>query len=773
MHHPYCQAVLFSALLVGTSGMAALHDLDDNASPFRVTFNDSGAKLTITSKADGWVWKNPDSNGGSTVTSVTSVARPDTRTLTANLLISGSTYALTLQLATAPAELRVTLGGAPGTTLNGVVWPWPFFANDGSGNAVIPFDSGYVVPTSATTFSLPGGQRGMEWFGGSDSANQRAWMAIVDTPDDYELKARNACVISGVNYLGPAPNWRGSNGNSTQSASKLSYDRRLRFRFLDTGGYVAMAKVFREEARALGLLQTLRQKQAVAGAPAVGKLVGAPICYLWGDGRSTALLDEMKAAGIAKAHLQVSVNHGDSQRNFPATGLADNAWFDALHARGYTGGFYDIYAGARSSGQGGTAFDGFYYLWPANAYAEWPYFDVSQVPAGNTLQHSISSLKAAQFATDTRMPAHISRFGLDACFFDVVCAVDLTEDYDNTYGHFATRSTDKAARISLLGSAFSNSAKKLLTGTEQGRTWAVPVCHWFEGKFWIGAQGAGLPDGAWSDGSASVYPEIMVDVFDPVATGKLGGLLNDGYAAPLWDLVFHDCVITTVHWHRPHNKYLYGWDHQDRWAMLRGQTALLNMTYAGVQGLSSRQPNTLSDSSGTSWTTRWSVMRDRFVQTYNDVCQWHGKVGFMEMIHHARLTTDRSVQVSEFSDDGGISGQGIVVNFGLWDGATGLTGSPWSGNLRGQPITAPVASQRQYAWDARPKNLRAERVDTSHCRVSFTGLDGFGYRVERSPDLASWTDVGAPTGSAEALELLDSTPPGSSSLFYRIVITSP
>lgn len=768
-----CLSAALACGLLASSSLAAVHELDDAASPFRVSFNDAGAFLTVTGKSDGWVWRNPDSNGGNTVTSVTNVARPDARTLTATVLISGSSYALTLELATAPAELRVTLGGDPAASLNGVVWPWPFFGSDGLGQCVLPFDSGYLVPTTATTFTLPGGQRGMEWFGGTDSANQRAWVALVDTPDDYEMKARNACVMNGVTLLGAAPNWRGSNGNAALAANKLSYARRLRFRFLSTGGHVAMAKVFREDARGRGLLKTLQEKGAETGAPDVRKFIGSPICYLWGDGRGTALLDEMKAAGIEKAHIQVSVNHVDTQKNFPATGLADRAWFDAIRARGYTGGFYDIYAGARGSGQGGSAYDGFYYLWPSNAYAEWAYFDSTQTPAGNTLQHSINNSKAALFATETRMPAHISRFGLDACFFDVVCAVDLTEDYDNRYGHFGTRSADRTGRVSLLNSAFSQPTKRLLTGTEQGRSWAVPVCHWFEGKFWIGSQSAGLPDGSWNDGSANVYPEIMVDVFDPSATGKLGGLFNDGYSAPLWDLVFHDCVVTTVHWHRPHNKYVYGWDHQDRWAMLRGQAALLNMTYSGVQGLSSRQPNTLTDTSGRSWTTRWSVMRDRFVQTYNDVCTWHGKVGLLEMINHARLTTDRSVQMSEFSGDGGISGQGIVVNFGVWDGGTGLTGASWSGSLRGQALSVPVADQRQYAWDARPQNLRAERTDATHCRVTFAGLGGYTYRIERSGDLRAWTDLGAPAGPVSAQELVDPVPAGSTTLFYRVVTTSP
>jgi transposase len=130
---------------------------------------------------------------------------------------------------------------------------------------------------------------------------------------------------------------------------------------------------------------------------------------------------------------------------------------------------------------------------------------------------------------------------------------------------------------------------------------------------------------------------------------------DDGYSVALWDLVCHDCVVNTTPWHRPHNKYPYGWDHQDRAALRRGQTPLLNMSYDGVQGLASRKPNTLADSAGTLQST--TISRDHYIQTHNSVCKWHGQIGAMEMIDHARLSAGRGVQMSKFSNDGGASGR--------------------------------------------------------------------------------------------------------------------
>jgi len=696
------QVLLFALLASPALPLAAaVHTLDAPSSPIKVDFDSASGRLKITTKSDGWIWKNPDNGGGSNLAIGTVVQSADNLQLTANAMSGTAALVLTFELRPALGELVVGISGANAAIGGGLVYPYPFFPADGSGHAVVPVDSGYVVPTTETAFSPPAGQRGMEWFGGTDAANGRGWVALVDTPDDYELKVRTGALVPAagpaVTRLGTCPNWRGSNNNAARNGQLLSYDRKLRYRFFSAGGYVALAKEFRASAFERGWLKTLRQKQQENPVLALDRFIGAPVCYLWGDGRSTALLDAMKTAGIDKALIQVSANHVDQQRNFPATGLADAAWFDAVRARGYLGGFYDIYAASRVGGQGGSPYDGFYYLWPQPAAStDWVYV----LPNGQLdSRRTISSQKGAEFAQGTRLPAHVSRFDLDAYFFDVVCAVDLIEDYDTLHGHFATRTIDRTNRTSLLSSAYSLAG--LLTGTEQGRSWAVPVLHWAEGKSWIGSVNPGLSDGTFND---NAYPAIMVDAVDPTnnaGANRLGALLSDGFQVPLWDLVFHDSLVTTVHWHRPHNKYLYAWDHADRVAMLRGQAPLLNITYEGVQGLASRQPNTLQDNAGNNWSSRWSVSAGRFVRTYDEVCRWHEQIGWMEMIDHRRLREDRSVQMSEFSEDGGLNGHGIVVNFGLYDGAYGVgAGAAWSGIIRGQNITVAPGSFQTYSWTA-------------------------------------------------------------------------
>ena len=129
--------------------------------------------------------------------------------------------------------------------------------------------------------------------------------------------------------------------------------------------------------------------------------------------------------------------------------------------------------------------------------------------------------------------------------------------------------------------------------------------------------------------------------------------------------------------------------------------------------------------------------------------------------------------MSEFSDDDGISGSGIVVNFGTYDGAFSVTGTPWSGTQRETELTVPVADYRTYTWDARPQNFRIERPNSSQAKVRFSGINGFTYRVEQSQDLVSWTDLGTPPNAGAEYELTVVLPTDLPAHFFRVVTSVP
>lgn len=699
-----------SVFSVAATARAQVTILDDPASPISVSFNNTSARMAVTVKSTGAIWSNPSSGGGHTV-ALTSITQQDATHLTAVGSVNGASQ-VTIRVALTPStgDLSVTLSADPTLSIAGTIkYPYAFYPPDGSGFAVMPVFGGHVVPTTQTTWSVPSSHSRLEWFGGVDAAMSGGWMMIASPAADMELSAETG-TVAGQSRRGGAFKWDGSNA-SGGVANRFSYDRTATIRFFASGGYVAQAKRFRLYAAEQGWLVTLAQKQQFN--PLVSSMLGAPVIYLWGDGRSTTMLDALSGAGIDRAMIQISINHVDQNNAFPNQAFAGGSgWSSAVRAKGYIPGIYDIYA-RFSSAQSQPPNNGFFYLWPSLANPQWFYRN-----SDGTLdaQSSVSNAKAATFARDTRLPAHNSIFGFEAYFSDVVCAVMPREDYDTTFGHPATRSQDIAGRQALLAAVSVDHNK--IAGVEQLKSWAIPYAHWGEGMFWLG----GSPSlGSFNN---NVYPEILTDVKAPGSA--IASVLDVGWRVPLFELVYHDCVLAPVHWHRAHNKLLYAWDLNDQFALLRGQAPLLHLVYNGDQGTAGRALTGATDARDNSfWDTRWTNqrVRDHVVRTYNTVCAWHRTVGALEMTDSRVLTSDFSVQLSEFSPDSGASGHGIIVNFGVYDGTFSMTGPTWAGSVRGRTFNVPAGAYVTYDFDACSGACRAD----FDCSATLSVQDIFGY----------------------------------------------
>ena len=108
------------------------------------------------------------------------------------------------------------------------------------------------------------------------------------------------------------------------------------------------------------------------------------------------------------------------------------------------------------------------------------------------------------------------------------------------------------------------------------------------------------------------------------------------YRLPLWELVYHDCVVAQWYWGDYNNKLPAIWDKRD----------LFNMLYATPpMFMFNRQT--------------WSENKDRFVQSYRNICPLVRSVGYDEMVDHRILTADRNVQQTVFAN-----GTKVTVNFG-------------------------------------------------------------------------------------------------------------
>jgi hypothetical protein len=115
--------------------------------------------------------------------------------------------------------------------------------------------------------------------------------------------------------------------------------------------------------------------------------------------------------------------------------------------------------------------------------------------------------------------------------------------------------------------------------------------------------------------------------------------LGHDYRLPLWELVYHDCVVAQGYWGDYNNKLPALWDKRDLFNVLYGTPPMFMFNRR-----------------------LWGENRARFVQSYRNTCPHVRQVGYQEMTDHRFLTPDRSVQQTVFAN-----GVLITVNFGSAD----------------------------------------------------------------------------------------------------------
>jgi hypothetical protein len=108
------------------------------------------------------------------------------------------------------------------------------------------------------------------------------------------------------------------------------------------------------------------------------------------------------------------------------------------------------------------------------------------------------------------------------------------------------------------------------------------------------------------------------------------------YRLPLWELVYHDCVVAQWYWGDYNNKLPTLWDRRDLFNALYGTPPMF---------MFDREI--------------WRQHRDRFVQSYQTATPVARATGYSAMLDHRWLTDDHAVQQTEFAN-----GVKVTVNFG-------------------------------------------------------------------------------------------------------------
>ena len=471
-----------------------------------------------------------------------------------------------------------------------------FSVSDVDESFVLPIAQGMIMPLkdiSESYFSFLSG-RPLPFVG---LVRGDAGLLIKnDTPVDSEI------IIDGQNAgkVMVRTKWLSEKGN-------FGYSRKVIFQLIEKDGYSGLAKEARRWLSDKGLLKTLSEK-APARNNNMDKLIGAVDVWYFGGKDQHWLIKDMEKAGIKKVLVSSIDNYLDILE---------------VNKIGFLSSQYDIYQDVWSPEYHDltTRNEG----WPKSLvldekgdWIKWWVIkkDSKEYPGG-----VICSIDGLRMAKD-KLPIDIKAKPHTARFVDTTTSTPWRECYSKV--HPTTRTEDMKNKMELLDFYANN--MHIVTGSEDGAYTAIPYCDYFEGMMspWMGR----LPDSG-RNVTGKRYAEPTEDFMKYQVGVK--------YRIPLWELVFHDCAVSTWYWCDSSNLINEVWYRRDLFNILYGNMPLWSIP---------------------DW-DYWKKYKARFIECYNNVCPVFEKIGYSEMLTHKFITDDHMVQETTFSNN-----IRIVVNFG-------------------------------------------------------------------------------------------------------------
>ena len=165
---------------------------------------------------------------------------------------------------------------------------------------------------------------------------------------------------------------------------------------------------------------------------------------------------------------------------------------------------------------------------------------------------------------------------------------------------------------------------KQVCGSETGHDAAVPFVHYFEGMLSLAPYRA--PDSGRS----------MMHKYDTVPELVAKFQVGAEYRLPLWELVYHDCVVAQWYWGDYNNKVPGVWDKRDLFNALYGTPPMFMFNRR-----------------------EWERDHERFARSYHTATPVAHATFYSEMTDHRFLSADRLVQQTHFAN-----GTTVTVNFG-------------------------------------------------------------------------------------------------------------
>ncbi|MCS7224915.1 MAG: glycoside hydrolase [Armatimonadetes bacterium] len=392
---------------------------------------------------------------------------------------------------------------------------------------------------------------------------------------------------------------------------QFGYPRTVRYFFVDQGGVVRLCQRYRQVVQEEGLLKTLREK--AKEKPAVHLLAGAP--NIWGA----------EAAGGPSFAKEA---HSLGIRRMLINGIWAAEEMKAIQSLGYLNSRYDnyedLYTCCKEHGEPyniGTIDDTVLGR-DGSRIVGWVTWDKKHTTHKrcSLLQQGV----AEQYIRD-----QLTRHPHNAWFLDVTTATYLLECYDEKHRH--DRTVDRQLKRQL--AEFVGKQLGLVLGGEHGRWWGADIYDYWEGMM------SHNPFFSWPAGHL-IPPSKREEIDDRYLEWGLGHHRR----VPLWEMVFHDCVVS----------YWYWGDSTD---FLHRVAPDLTQKKEAFSILYGTPPMFWVNKLGFTWSD--PKMRQRLLESYHITCLLHQAVGFEQLVHYQWITPDRSVQKTLFS-----CGTEVVVNFG-------------------------------------------------------------------------------------------------------------
>lgn len=475
-----------------------------------------------------------------------------------------------------------------------LVFPTPIVSE----SLVFPRNVGQWVrkPLSGRFFWRFYSQLNMRWFGGLRGDD--GWIAVFDGPH------HDAGVMAAEMHAGPA--W-------LKSMGRWTYPRTVRYRFT-TGGYVGLAKAYRQWAGEHGLVKTLEEK--IEENPAVGNLIGGRILSFMQGNTYHADAEEDRLRTVREEQrakdgtMRVWVSHKDTKRiteDALSLGMKGLVVVRGWIKGGYDDAHPDVWPPEPALGSVDelreicrmrdplvvALHDNYADIYPRAA--SWPN-GVFRLPDGAPMPggiwaggqcYIINGRDGVSYAK--RNWRQIKTLDPRAMFIDTTTAVNRYESYEP--GNELTRNEDESYKRELL--QFYKEQGQVL-GSEEAADFGIPYVDWLENR----------------------HHRVA------------------GESIPLWPLVFHDCACC------------------GRYGQFTADVA------------PSGPANWLADMLwgyfilwGVRKADDWPQQRDAFAGTMH-VDRWHARIGAARMTSHRYLSEDGQLEQTEFSN-----GLSIIANF--------------------------------------------------------------------------------------------------------------